>query len=252
MRRVGLYGSSAKNNPTTTGRIVMTTRKTRTTKQNEEISIAFAFAEYDAHKRRVRDQREKRDRDLATSVGIEIGTLREADRRKARENKIWDRGFIVGVLVAVACILIGLYSASLAEGATRPAPTAIPATAAQAYPPHWRTWLRIGMCEQPKRGISWHDVKTDKDRLRSIAWKQTYNHSFPGGLGFTRQNWDDFKPPSAKRIVLMSDATIAQQLWAAERLWRWAERTYPTNGHTAWECSFTIGWTTGDPADALR
>ena len=103
----------------------MTTRKTRTTKQNEEISIAFAFAEYDAHKRRVRDQREKRNRDLATSVGIEIGTLREADRRKARENKIWDRGFIVGVLVAVACILIGLYSASLAEGATRPAPTAI-------------------------------------------------------------------------------------------------------------------------------
>ena len=252
MRRVGLYGSSAKNNPTTTGRIVMTTRKTRTTKQNEEISIAFAFAEYDAHKRRVRDQREKRDRDLATSVGIEIGTLREADRRKARENKIWDRGFIVGVLVAVACILIGLYSASLAEGASRPAPTAIPATAAQAYPPHWRTWLRIGMCEQPKRGISWHDVKTDKQRIRSIAWGQNYNYSFPGGLGFTRQNWDDFKPPSAKRIVLLSDATIAQQLWAAERLWRWAERTYPTNGHTAWVCSYTIGWTTSDPDDALR
>jgi len=252
MRHVGLYGSSAKNNQTTTGRIIMTTRKTRTTKQNEEISIAFAFAEYDAHKRRVRDQREKRDRDLATSVGIEIGTLREADRRKARENKIWDRGFIVGVLVAVACILIGLYSASLAEGATRPAPKAIPATAAQSYPPHWRTWLRIGMCEQPKRGISWHDVKTDKQRIRSIAWKQTYNHSFPGGLGFTRQNWDDFKPPSAKRIALMSDATIAQQLWAAERLWRWAERTYPGNGHTAWVCSFTIGWTTSDPDDAIR
>jgi len=252
MRHVGLYGSSAKNNPTTTGRIVMTTRKTRTTKQNEEISIAFAFAEYDAHKRRVRDQREKRDRDLATSVGIEIGTLREADRRKARENKIWDRGFIVGVLVAVACILIGLYSASLAEGATRPAPTAIPATATQAYPPHWRTWLRIGMCEQPKRGISWHDVKTDKQRIQSIAWRQNYNYSFPGGLGFTRQNWDNFKPPSAKRIALMSDATIAQQLWAAERLWRWAERTYPSNGHTAWVCSFTIGWTTSDPDDALR
>lgn len=250
MRRVGLYGSSAKNNPTTTGRIVMTTRKTRTTKQNEEISIAFAFAEYDAHKRRVRDQREKRDRELATSVGIEIGIMRESDRRKARENKIWDRGFIVGVLVAVACILIGLYSASLAEGATRPAPIAM--QAAQSYPPHWRTWLRIGMCEQPKRGISWHDVKTDKQRIRSIAWGQNYNYSFPGGLGFTRQNWDDFKPASAKRIVLMSDATIAQQLWAAERLWRWAERTYPGNGHTAWVCSYTIGWTTSDPDDAIR
>jgi hypothetical protein len=108
------------------------------------------------------------------------------------------------------------------------------------------------MCEQPKRGISWHDVKTDKQRIQSIAWKQNYNHSFPGGLGFTRQNWTDFRPHSARNIELMSDASVAQQLWAAERLWRWAERTYPTNGHTAWECSYTIGWTTGDPKDALR
>lgn len=230
----------------------MTTRKTRTTKQNEEIAIAFSFTEYDAHKRRIENDRRKRDIDLATTVGIEVGTQREADRRKAREAKIWDRGFIVGVIVAVLCILIGLYSASLAEGASRPAPSAATSTAAQAYPPHWRTWLRIGMCEQPKRGISWHDVKTDKDRIRSIAWHQTYNSSFPGGLGFTRQNWTDSRPRSARNIELMSGATIAQQLWAAERLWRWAERTYPTNGHTAWECSFTIGWTTGDPDDALR
>ena len=230
----------------------MTTRKTRTTKQTEEIAIAFAFTEYDAHKRRIENDRRKRDIDLATSVGIEVGTQREADRRKAREAKIWDRGFIVGVLVAVALILLGLYSASLAQGASRPAPSSHTSTSAQAYPPHWRTWLRIGMCEQPKRGISWHDVKTDKDRIRSIAWHQTYNSSFPGGLGFTRQNWIDFRPRSARNIELMSSASIAQQLWAAERLWRWAERTYPTNGHTAWECSFTIGWTTGDPADALR
>ena len=252
MRVAGNYGSSAKNNPTTTGRIVMTTRKTRTTKQTEDIAIAFAFTEYDAHTRRVRDQRAKLDRELATSVGIEIGTQREADRRKAREAKIWDRGFIVGVFVALACILVGLYSASLAQGASRPAPSAATSTAFAGFPPNFRTWLRIGMCEQPKRGISWHDVKTDKDRIRSIAWNQNYNHSFPGGLGFTRQNWTDFRPRSARNIELMSDATIAQQLWAAERLWRWAERTYPTNGHTAWECSFTIGWTTGDPKDALR
>ena len=228
----------------------MTTRKTRT-KQTEEIGIAFAFTEYDAHTRRVRDQRAKRDRELATSVGIEIGIQREADRRKAREARIWDRGFIVGVIVALACILIGLYSASLAQGASRPAPHAASSSPFAGYPPHFRTWLRIGMCEQPKRGISWHDVKTDKDRIRSIAWTQNYNHSFPGGLGFTRQNWTDFRPHSARHIDLMSDASIAQQLWAAERLWRWAERTYPTNGHTAWVCSFTIGWTTADPDDAL-
>lgn len=229
----------------------MTTRKTRTTKQTEDIAIAFAFTEYDAHTRRLREQRAKLDRELATSVGIEIGTMREADRRKARENKIWDRGFIVGVIVAVLCILIGLYSASLAQGATRPAPRGA-LEAPDGYPPHYRTWLRIGMCEQPKRGISWHDVKTDKQRIRSIAWRQTYNYSFPGGIGLTNANWDTFKPYSARNIDRMSDATVAQQLWAAERLWRWAERTYPTNGHTAWDCSFTIGWTTSDPDDALR
>ena len=252
MSLAGNYGRSPKNTTTTRGRIYMTTRKTRTTKQTEDIAIAFAFTEYDAHTRRVREQRAKRDRELATSVGIEIGTQREADRRKAREARIWDRGFIVGVFVALACILIGLYSASLAEGASRPAPSAATSTPFAGFPPHYRTWLRIGMCEQPKRGISWHDVKTDKQRIRSIAWNQNYNHSFPGGLGFTRQNWTDFRPRSARNIELMSSASVAQQLWAAERLWRWAERTYPTNGHTAWECSFTIGWTTGDPADALR
>jgi hypothetical protein len=250
MHLAGNYGRSPKNTTTTRGRIYMTTRKTRT-KQTEEIGIAFAFTEYDAHTRRVRDQRAKRDRELATSVGIEIGIQREADRRKAREARIWDRGFIVGVIVALACILIGLYSASLAQGASRPAPHAASSSPFAGYPPHFRTWLRIGMCEQPKRGISWHDVKTDKDRIRSIAWTQNYNHSFPGGLGFTRQNWTDFRPHSARNIELMSDASIAQQLWAAERLWRWAERTYPTNGHTAWVCSFTIGWTTADPDDAL-
>jgi len=251
MHLAGNYGRSPKNTTTTRGRIYMTTRKT-TKSTPEDIAIAFAFTEYSAHRLRIEGERRKRDRDLATSVGIEIGVQREADRRKAREARIWDRGFIVGVIVALACILIGLYSASLAQGASRPAPSTVTTTQAEAYPPHWRTWLRIGMCEQPKRGISWHDVKTDKDRIRSIAWKQNYNYSFPGGLGFTRQNWTDFRPHSARNINLMSDASIAQQLWAAERLWRWAERTYPTNGHTAWVCSFTIGWTTGDPDDALR
>lgn len=248
--RAGFSRAPANTTATRYERHQMTIRKTRT-KPDPEPTLVFAFAEYSAQRRRLDDEQRRRDLDLATSVGIEVGTMREADRRKAREAKIWDRGFIVGVLVAVALILLGLYSASLAQGATRPAPSAVTSTAAQAYPPHWRTWLRIGMCEQPKRGIGWHDVTTDQQRIRSIAWKQTYNYSFPGGLGFTRLNWDTFKPRSARNTELMSDATISQQLWAAERLWRWAERTYPTNGHTAWVCSYTIGWTTGDPTDAL-
>lgn len=251
MTLAGNYGRSPKNSPTTTERIVMTTRKTRTTKQTEEIAIAFAFTEYDAHKRRIENDRRKRDIDLATSVGIEVGTQREAERRKARENRIWDRGFIVGVLVAVACILIGLYSASLAQGASRPAPRGALASV-EVYPPHYRTWLRIGMCEQPKRGVSWHDVKTDKQRIRSIAWHQTYNSSFPGGMGFTRLNFLTFRLPRDKNLATMNLASPVDQMWAAERLWRWAERTYPGEGFTAWDCSRVIGWTTSDPADALR
>ncbi len=256
MRFAGHYGSSAKNTTTTHGRIIMTTRKTTKStpvavSPTEEHAIAFAFAEYSAHRLRIEGERRKRDRELATSVGIEIGIQCEADRRKAREARIWDRGFIVGVIVALACILVGLYSASLAQGASRPAPR-YALRAVEVYPPHWRTWLRIGMCEQPKRGISWHDVKTDKQRIRSIAWHQTYNSSFPGGEGFTKLNWINFRPYSARYIDLMSNASIAQQLWGAERLWRWAEGTYPGAGFTAWDCSRVIGWTTSDPNDALR
>jgi hypothetical protein len=245
MRRVGLYGSSAKNNPTTTERIVMTTRKTRTTKQNEEISIAFAFAEYDAHKRRVRDQREKRDRELATSVGIEIGTLREADRCKARENKIWDRGFIVGVLVAVACILIGLYSASLAEGATRPAPRAED-HAAKVLPPHWRQWLDTCHAEQPRPG-----TYAGRGSFKNIWWHQTTNYTYKGGCGFTQENWDAHKRKGQPRY--MSDASPLEQLWACERIYQhYAKIGGAAYGASVWDANDTIGFYGFAPVKATR
>lgn len=173
-----------------------------------------------------------------------------------RNGNAWSKGFCIGFISACIIVAVFLYGQQNAYGNERPSPHAMSSKHTKldtaGFPPHYRTWLRIGMCEQPKRGISWHDIKTDKQRVQSIAWKQTYNYSFPGGMGMTRLNWDTFKPRSAKHIALMSDATVAQQLWAAENIWRWAERTYPTNGHTAWECSFTIGWTTADPDDALR
>ena len=83
MSLAGNYGRSPKNTTTTKGRIYMTTRKT-TKSTPEDIAIAFAFTEYSAHRLRIEGERRKRDRDLATSVGIEIGVQREADRRKAR------------------------------------------------------------------------------------------------------------------------------------------------------------------------
>ena len=182
---------------------------------------------------------------------------------RERNTHAWSRGFCIGFVSACILIAAFMYGERNAYGNERPAPrhgitvmsrhlSIVDISRQNHWPRHWRTWLRIGMCEQPKRGISWHDVKTDKQRIRSIAWHQTYNSSFPGGLGLTRLNWTDFRPRSARHIDLMSNATPIQQLWAAERLWQWAERTYPGAGFTAWECSRVIGWTTSDPADALR
>lgn len=179
---------------------------------------------------------------------------------KERADRQFGRGFALGIVTTCVIVAAFIYGQREAYGAERPAPRhGIVAMSNQTrvidttgFPPNWRTWLRIGMCEQPKRGISWHDVDTDAERLRSIAWRQNYNSGFPGGLGFTRESWRMFRPHSARNIESMDRATIAQQLWAAERLWRWAEREYPTNGHSAWECSYVIGWTTSDPKDALR
>lgn len=111
-----------------------------------------------------------------------------------------------------------------------------------SWPRMWRTLLRIGMCEQPKRGVSWHDVRTDWDRFHAIAWHQNYNAGFPGGMGMTITNWLDFRPPSAKHIPTANLATPKQQLWAAARLYAWAEREYPGAGFTAWDCSRIIGF----------
>ena len=108
------------------------------------------------------------------------------------------------------------------------------------------------MCEQPKRGISWHDVRTDRQRIASIAWHQSYNWGYPGGMGFTRLNFLTFRLRRDRRYATMNLAPYVDQMWAAERLWRWAEHTYPGRGYTAWDCSRVIGWTTSNPNDALR
>lgn len=162
---------------------------------------------------------------------------RRLEHYKNREARAWTRGFAIGFTVAFI-LVVAWFAPALASART-------------PMPPNYRAWLRIGMCEQPKPGISWHDVDTDAERIRAINWRGGLPN-YPGGLGLTRLNWTTFRPPSAKHIALMSDASIQQQLWAAERLWRWAERTYPGYGFTAWECSRVIGWTTSDPKDALR
>lgn len=162
------------------------------------------------------------------------------EQRRIERNHTWSRGFAVGFITACIIVAVFLYGQNEAYGAEK------------KWPPNASTWLRIFVCEQPKPGTDLSTIKTDADRFNAIAWHQTYNHSFAGGAGMTTQNWRDFRPYSARHINSMANASPAQQLWAAERLWRWAERTYPTNGHSAWLCSYTIGWTSADPKDALR
>jgi len=167
------------------------------------------------------------------------------------KQKAWGWGFTIGVL-AGALIVAVFVNGQTALGATRPAVADRPAPHALVLPPNYRTWLRIGVCEQPKRGTDLANIKTDADRFKAIAWKQNYNYTYPGGQGFTRLNWTTFRLPRDRHIPLMSQASPASQMWASERLWRWANRTYPGNGWTAWDCSSKIGWTTTNPKDALR
>ena len=99
------------------------------------------------------------------------------------------------------------------------------------YPPHYKTFIAIAKCEQPSRGGGgWH----------GIAWKQEYNHSFKGGMGMTTQNWMDFKRKGQPDN--MAKATPVEQLWAAWRLYKWADKTYPGYGWTAWVCSPMVGF----------
>ena len=81
--------------------------------------------------------------------------------------------------------------------------------------------VRIAQCEQPGKG--W----------KGVAWYQTRNYSFKGGMGMTQDNWDSFKRKGQPKY--MSNATIREQLWAAHRLAMWVKREYG-NTWLAWDC----------------
>jgi len=132
------------------------------------------------------------------------------------------------IAICASCVVVGLLSPEQAMTLTRPAPRA---TQSSPYPPHYMTFIAIAKCEQPSRGGGgWH----------GIAWKQEYNYSFKGGMGMTTQNWSDFKRKGQPDN--MAKATPVEQLWAAWRLYKWADKTYPGYGWTAWVCSPMVGF----------
>lgn len=134
---------------------------------------------------------------------------------------------IIFISLCVIGIVIAGMSPELASPRSLPIVRAKPKS---ILPPHYETWLKICKQEQPsgKHG-----------KWASIAWRNTKNYSFLGGCGYTLLNWSTFK--RSGQPATMDKATPLEQLWACERGWRWAERTYPGAGYTLWDVR--IGWT---------
>jgi hypothetical protein len=86
---------------------------------------------------------------------------------------------------------------------------------AAKMPKNWKTWIRIGRCEQPGSG----------------AWGIRWNHPGPryqGGLGFYSGTWDGYKPRGYPDNA--GQATWRQQMNVANRVAR-------SVGFSAWGCN---------------
>ncbi len=157
------------------------------------------------------------------------------EQRREQRDRAFGRGFAIGFVFACVLICAFLYGQSEVHAA-KPHRT--------AAPPHLDTWLAIAKCEQPKpRGWG---------KWGSVNWHQTHNYTFPGGGGMQTVLWTLHRRPHMKHAQTMDEASALEQVWAMYRFWVWAEKTYPGAGYTGWECSAKIGWTTSNPADAIK
>ena len=200
------------------------------------------------------EQRDARDRQLAASVGIEIGRMREQKAAVQREHRASMRGFIIGVILAsviVATIFTGISQAKASSAAGWPV---APRAASTQLPPGWRVFLSVCHQEQPRIGSE--RVSEKKNRgggwWHNIAWHQTYNHSFLGGCGFRNgENWDRFKRKG--QPATMNLATPIEQLWACYRIYSYYARIGgPAYGASVWGASNEIGFVGLTPSGGWR
>lgn len=154
------------------------------------------------------ERRNARDRILAREVGIEIGRRREAAKHEKRAAKSFTRGLLIGIALVIIVYLIGLAGADYAN-----AKTIRIGSGGQSQrvtykpqlvdlPPGYKVYLEICRREQPDKGYGW----------AAVAWTQTYNYSYPGGCGMTRDNYAEIRYaswPSSMNLLSPRD-----QLWA--------------------------------------
>ena len=163
------------------------------------------------------ERRNARDRILAREVGIEIGRRREAVKHERRASKSFTRGLATGILLIIIIYLIGLAGADYASaktiriGSGDASQRITYKAAAKDLPPGWQTFLEICKREQPAKGWGWG----------AVAWKQTYNASYPGGCGLTIANYLEVRHyswPDSAHLISPRD-----QLWASFWLyWKYA------------------------------
>lgn len=72
--------------------------------------------------------------------------------------------------------------------------------------PNWKVFIALGRCEQPGDG-KW-----------GIAWDQTRNSSYPGGLGVFAANWNSEEFGGLDMAPSADKATPIQQMIQAQRI----------------------------------
>ena len=154
------------------------------------------------------ERRNARDRILAREVGIEIGRRREAVKHEKKAAKSFTRGLFIGIAIVIIVYLIGLAGADYANAKTIRIGSG-DASQRVTYNPHlanlppgYKVYLEICKREQPAKGYGW----------AAVAWKQTHNHSFPGGCGLTMTNFGEIRQPSWPDT--MDQLSPRDQLWA--------------------------------------
>lgn len=191
-----------------------------------------------------REKRDARDRVLAREVGIEIGRRRESARAERRAARAWERGFIIGFLLAAFIVAAWFVGAERAYGNDAVGKRWQSSGASERYPlpKHWRVYVRIAQCEQP--AIASRPAVAARKYWKGVRWDHPgmgNGRGWPGGLGMLHVHWEQFKPRGAPR--LQQHATPAQQLISADRAYRYFRRIYgAVGGTTFWVCSKQLGW----------